>query len=205
MRLLLLSKFVFNFHCKLWSLVSQSVLFNKTLQITIDFNIFSKAKYPNFHRFNLYLKLFLAMGVNWSMEIISWAVEWKLKTVPKEIFIVTDFCNALYGVFIFLIFVCNKEKQKKLQKWYVSAYVVLKKQQYFYSYLTLLGIIRLLEGQCLRSLWPAVPPIQQEVLMLDQRKVLQTKRYCLLITETIINIFKNSFLCYFILLAVTLL
>lgn len=58
------------------------------------------------------------MGVNWSMEVISWAIEWKLTTVPKEVFIVTDFCNALYGVFIFFIFVCNKEKQKKIQKWY---------------------------------------------------------------------------------------
>lgn len=62
------------------------------------------------------------MGVNWSMEVISWAVEWKLKTVPKEAFIVTDFCNALYGVFIFFIFVCNKEKQKKIQKWYVISF-----------------------------------------------------------------------------------
>lgn len=70
-------------------------------------------------RFNLYLKLLLAMGVNWSMEVVSWAVEWKLSTVPTQVWIVTDFCNALYGVFIFIIFVCNKEKFKRLQKWYV--------------------------------------------------------------------------------------
>ncbi|XP_049819493.1 G-protein coupled receptor Mth2 isoform X8 [Aethina tumida] len=71
----------------------------------------------NIFRFNLYLKLLFAMGVNWSLETISWALE-TFATVPKEIFYVTDFCNAIYGLLIFLIFVCKKRTWKILKKRY---------------------------------------------------------------------------------------
>ncbi|XP_049819488.1 G-protein coupled receptor Mth2 isoform X3 [Aethina tumida] len=71
----------------------------------------------NSKKFNLYLKLLFAMGVNWSLETISWALE-TFATVPKEIFYVTDFCNAIYGLLIFLIFVCKKRTWKILKKRY---------------------------------------------------------------------------------------
>ncbi|XP_068899219.1 G-protein coupled receptor Mth2-like isoform X7 [Tenebrio molitor] len=69
--------------------------------------------------FNLYLKLLFAMGVNWSMEIISWAVIWSGKA-PDAIWYLTDFCNAIYGVFIFFIFVFKRSIWKLLKKRYYT-------------------------------------------------------------------------------------
>ncbi|XP_050447943.1 G-protein coupled receptor Mth2-like isoform X3 [Cataglyphis hispanica] len=42
--------------------------------------------------FNLYLKLFIVMGINWSMEIVSWLFD---KSVPTYIWYLTDLTNAL--------------------------------------------------------------------------------------------------------------
>ncbi|XP_044254859.1 G-protein coupled receptor Mth2-like isoform X6 [Tribolium madens] len=69
--------------------------------------------------FNLYLKLLFAMGVNWSMEIISWAVIWA-EEAPEAIWYLTDFCNAIYGVFIFFIFVFKRSIWKLLKKRYYT-------------------------------------------------------------------------------------
>ncbi|XP_050447946.1 G-protein coupled receptor Mth2-like isoform X6 [Cataglyphis hispanica] len=60
--------------------------------------------------FNLYLKLFIVMGINWSMEIVSWLFD---KSVPTYIWYLTDLTNALQGLIIFIIFVW-KEKIKRL-------------------------------------------------------------------------------------------
>lgn len=60
-------------------------------------------------RFNLYLKLFIVMGINWSMEIISWFCN----NSPAYIWYLTDLTNTLQGVIIFFIFVW-KDKVKRL-------------------------------------------------------------------------------------------
>ncbi|KYM98041.1 G-protein coupled receptor Mth2 [Cyphomyrmex costatus] len=59
--------------------------------------------------FNLYLKLFIVMGINWSMEIISWL----FTSSPSYIWYLTDLTNTLQGLIIFIIFVW-KEKIKRL-------------------------------------------------------------------------------------------
>ncbi|XP_057321000.1 G-protein coupled receptor Mth2-like isoform X4 [Microplitis mediator] len=59
--------------------------------------------------FNLYLKLFIVMGINWSMEIISWLC----KDAPDYVWYVTDIANTLQGLIIFIIFVW-KDKIKRL-------------------------------------------------------------------------------------------
>ncbi|XP_066587466.1 G-protein coupled receptor Mth2-like [Prorops nasuta] len=59
--------------------------------------------------FNLYLKLFIVMGINWSMEIISWLC----KGEPPYIWYITDLANSLQGLIIFVIFVW-KDKIKRL-------------------------------------------------------------------------------------------
>lgn len=59
--------------------------------------------------FNLYLKLFIVMGINWSMEIISWLCN----NTPTYLWYLTDFTNTLQGVIIFIIFVW-KDKVKRL-------------------------------------------------------------------------------------------
>ena len=49
------------------------------------------------------------MGINWSMEIISWILDDK----PTYVFYITDIANTLQGLIIFIIFVW-KEKIKRL-------------------------------------------------------------------------------------------
>lgn len=73
-------------------------------------------KYSDIFRFNLYLKLMLAMGVNWSMEVISWLVNWQASSFPTAIWYLTDFANAAYGVFIFFIFVFKRKIWIQLKK-----------------------------------------------------------------------------------------
>ncbi|KAK5639903.1 hypothetical protein RI129_010714 [Pyrocoelia pectoralis] len=71
-------------------------------------------------RFYLFLKLMLAMGVNWAMEIISWVVNWQVVGVPKSVWYITDFCNALYGMFIFFVFVFKKSTWELLKQRYYT-------------------------------------------------------------------------------------
>ncbi|CAH1123098.1 unnamed protein product [Ceutorhynchus assimilis] len=67
-------------------------------------------------KFNLYVKLLFAMGVNWSMEVISWLVNWRTGNNIQYIWWATDFFNAVYGVFIFFMFVFKKKIWKLLQR-----------------------------------------------------------------------------------------
>ncbi|XP_017794200.1 PREDICTED: G-protein coupled receptor Mth2-like [Habropoda laboriosa] len=62
--------------------------------------------------FNLYLKLFIVMGINWSMEIISWLCN----NSPTYIWYLTDLTNTLQGVIIFLIFVWKDKIRRLLVK-----------------------------------------------------------------------------------------
>ncbi|XP_066147746.1 G-protein coupled receptor Mth2-like isoform X12 [Euwallacea fornicatus] len=71
-------------------------------------------------KFNLYIKLLFAMGVNWSMEVISWAINWRTANELQYIWYVTDTFNAIYGVFIFFIFVFKKKIWSLLQKRYYN-------------------------------------------------------------------------------------
>ncbi|XP_058800349.1 probable G-protein coupled receptor Mth-like 3 isoform X2 [Phymastichus coffea] len=63
--------------------------------------------------FNLYLKLFIVMGINWSMEIISWMFE---DILPKYVWYLTDLTNTLQGVIIFIIFVWKDKIRRLLMK-----------------------------------------------------------------------------------------
>lgn len=55
-------------------------------------------------RFSLYIKLFVVMGINWILEVVSYKY-------PKfeNIWMVTDAYNVLVGLIIFIIFVCKKK------------------------------------------------------------------------------------------------
>ncbi|XP_011307422.1 uncharacterized protein [Fopius arisanus] len=63
--------------------------------------------------FNLYLKLFIVMGINWSMEIISWLLN---KDTPQYVWYFTDLANTLQGVIIFIIFVWKDKIRRLLVK-----------------------------------------------------------------------------------------
>ncbi|KAF7995144.1 hypothetical protein HCN44_004616 [Aphidius gifuensis] len=64
--------------------------------------------------FNLYLKLFIVMGINWSMEIISWME--KGKEYLGTLYFIFDLANALQGVIIFIIFVWKDKIKRSLLK-----------------------------------------------------------------------------------------
>ncbi|XP_067646598.1 G-protein coupled receptor Mth2 isoform X2 [Eurosta solidaginis] len=58
-------------------------------------------------KFGLFLRLFIVMGVTWSMEIVSYFVGtdkgW------AKIFYISDICNAIQGFLIFMLFVMKKK------------------------------------------------------------------------------------------------
>ncbi|KAF5292900.1 hypothetical protein FQR65_LT11152 [Abscondita terminalis] len=72
-------------------------------------------------RFAVYLKLFSVMGINWSMDIIAWAVDWQVDRIPHAIWYVIEFCNAAFGLVIFLIFVCKKSVWNLLKRRYYTS------------------------------------------------------------------------------------
>ncbi|XP_072397065.1 G-protein coupled receptor Mth2-like isoform X13 [Diabrotica undecimpunctata] len=69
-------------------------------------------------KFNLYLKLMFAMGINWITELVSWAVDLIFSDTPAFVWYITDFTNAMYGLLIFLIFVFKKKIWRSLKKKY---------------------------------------------------------------------------------------
>lgn len=62
-------------------------------------------------RYGLYLKLFMVMGVNWTLELISFAVGGS-----NWYWIVTDLSNIGLGVFVFFIFVWKKKVRNLVRK-----------------------------------------------------------------------------------------
>lgn len=74
----------------------------------------SKRHDDNKQWFNLYLNLFIVMGITWSMEIVSWLLS-TVKT-PQYLWYITDLANTLQGVIIFIIFVCKKKIKRLLLK-----------------------------------------------------------------------------------------
>jgi len=64
-------------------------------------------------QFGLICRLFIVMGITWSMEPISWFI-----SPGSWYFFVTDFVNAFQGVFIFILFVMNqKVKELIIKRW----------------------------------------------------------------------------------------
>ncbi|KAF4520664.1 hypothetical protein B566_EDAN006340 [Ephemera danica] len=62
-------------------------------------------------RFVMYLKLFIVMGLSWSLEILSWAIGG-----PDESWYVTDSINLLQGLWIFILCVWLTKQRKVLLK-----------------------------------------------------------------------------------------
>lgn len=54
-------------------------------------------------RFLLYLRLFLLMGITWSMEAVSWIFD----ANSTSFFIISDVANSIHGFVIFGLFVCR--------------------------------------------------------------------------------------------------
>lgn len=73
--------------------------------------------YINF-RFGLFLRLFIVMGVTWAMEVISWIID------PESwVFYLSDACNSIQGLLIFILFVMKPKVKKLLLNRYVHIFV----------------------------------------------------------------------------------
>ena len=80
------------------------------------------------HRFLLFLKLFLGMGLLWVFEIFAGisSVDWWVEKLPKprKIYVknilwfrhLTNILNMLQGLYIFLIFVCKRNVFEAISK-----------------------------------------------------------------------------------------
>lgn len=66
-------------------------------------------------RFSLYLKLFVVMGINWSVELISFAVGGS-----NLYWVIIDISNIMLGFFIFMIFVWKKKVRNLIVRRYRS-------------------------------------------------------------------------------------
>ncbi|XP_011307304.1 G-protein coupled receptor Mth2 isoform X2 [Fopius arisanus] len=74
----------------------------------------SDSRRHNHHeqRLNIYLKLFVVMGINWSMDIIAWL----LKNQAQWIWHAADLLNSFQGIMIFVIFVWKDRIKRRLIK-----------------------------------------------------------------------------------------
>ncbi|XP_011307301.1 probable G-protein coupled receptor Mth-like 3 isoform X2 [Fopius arisanus] len=62
--------------------------------------------------FNLYLKLFVIMGITWSMDVVGWL----LGSQSIWLRYITDGIASVEGVLIFIIFVCKDKIRRHLMK-----------------------------------------------------------------------------------------
>lgn len=66
------------------------------------------------HSFILFLRLFIVMGVTWSMEAISFLI-----SRTSNVFLLTDTCNTIQGVLIFVLFVLKRRVLRLIKKRFV--------------------------------------------------------------------------------------
>ncbi|XP_054290645.1 probable G-protein coupled receptor Mth-like 3 [Macrosteles quadrilineatus] len=76
-------------------------------------------------RFYLYLKLFIVMGLNWTLDILSFLIGG-----PESFWLVTDLCNTLQGLAIFFFFVCKSDVLQKLKLHLCPSWSLRKSQEY---------------------------------------------------------------------------
>ncbi|XP_018352126.1 PREDICTED: G-protein coupled receptor Mth2-like [Trachymyrmex septentrionalis] len=74
----------------------------------------SKRHEENKQRFNMYLKLFIVMGITWVFEILSWVIGTTI--VPVFVWYVFDVINSLQGLIIFIVFVWRRKIKQMLLK-----------------------------------------------------------------------------------------
>lgn len=66
------------------------------------------------YSFTLYLRLFIVMGVTWSMEGVSFLI-----SPESNFFLLTDICNTIQGVLIFVLFVMKRRVLRLIKKRFV--------------------------------------------------------------------------------------
>ncbi|XP_037721782.1 G-protein coupled receptor Mth-like [Drosophila subpulchrella] len=64
------------------------------------------------HNYALFLRLFIVMGLTWSLEIISYLVQ---NTIWAKAFLVADYLNWSQGIIIFVVFILRSNTLKLLK------------------------------------------------------------------------------------------
>ena len=67
-------------------------------------------------RFNMFLKLFVALGLTWSLEIIAWIIISTDSDVPEWFTVVLNLANILQGIVVFMIFGLKATARRDMKK-----------------------------------------------------------------------------------------
>ncbi|XP_073841149.1 G-protein coupled receptor Mth2-like [Musca autumnalis] len=60
------------------------------------------------------LRLFIIMGISWTMDILSFCL--RNFDIAEYLFMITDFCNAIQGVLIFILFILKRNVIAEIRK-----------------------------------------------------------------------------------------
>lgn len=75
-----------------------------------------------FHcRFTLYLRLFVVMGILWTMEVLSFLI-----APDHPVFFLTDIINTLHGVFIFILFILKRRVFQLIKERFVFGLIIIE-------------------------------------------------------------------------------
>ena len=67
-------------------------------------------------RFNMFFKLFIALGLTWILEIIAWIIISTNTDVPQWFAVVLSIANVLQGFVVFAIFGLKASARKNLKQ-----------------------------------------------------------------------------------------
>ncbi len=71
-----------------------------------------------FFRLSTYAKLFAAMGLTWTLEVVAWLMSnYGENNVPFGLQIAVNTANVLQGIVIFFVFAFKKTNKTKVKKW----------------------------------------------------------------------------------------
>ena len=69
-----------------------------------------------FSRFNMFFKLFIALGLTWILEIIAWIIITTKTDVPQWFAVVLSIANVLQGFVVFAIFGLKASARKNMKQ-----------------------------------------------------------------------------------------
>ncbi|XP_046802616.1 G-protein coupled receptor Mth2-like [Lucilia cuprina] len=79
-------------------------------------SLFGHGPEPLLERFALLFRIFLFMGISWSLDILSYFFRLFFGAEDYFIYTALDLFNAFHGFFVFLAFICRKSVLQKIQR-----------------------------------------------------------------------------------------
>ncbi|KAM7357092.1 G-protein coupled receptor Mth2-like [Cochliomyia hominivorax] len=79
------------------------------------FSLFGQEPEPLLDRFGLFFRIFLFMGISWSLDILSYFFRMYFGAEEYFIYFALDLFNACHGLFVFLTFICRKTVLRKIK------------------------------------------------------------------------------------------